>query len=97
MAAAQALRDEDIEAVVNAGDTTEFLGVTPNPWRVMVVGDRWSEAIALLEEWELEEPPSGRKIFRTATLPDRRHRHLPDCHLKAGTLRRPSIIDVLSR
>lgn len=55
------LRDEDIEAVVNAGDTAGFLGVTPNPCRVMVVGDRWSEAIALLEEWEREDHPVGTK------------------------------------
>jgi hypothetical protein len=55
----QALHEENIEAVVNAGDTAAFLGVTPNPCRVMVVGDRWSEAIALLEEWEREEHPVG--------------------------------------
>ena len=53
----QALRDENIEAVINAGDTAGFLGVTPNPCRVMVVDDRWSEAIALLEEWERYEQP----------------------------------------
>ena len=51
----QALRDEDIEALVNAGDTAGYLGVTPNPCRVMVAGDQWSRAIGLLEEWSAGE------------------------------------------
>ena len=53
----QALREEDIGAVVNPGDTAGFMGVTPNPCRVMVVSDHWSKAIALLEEWHREEQP----------------------------------------
>ena len=52
----QALRDEDIKALVNAGDTAGYLGVTPNPCRVMVAADQWPRAIALLEEWSADPP-----------------------------------------
>jgi hypothetical protein len=50
----QALRDEDIEALVNAGDTTSFLGVSGNPCRVMVNADHWLRAMTLLDRWERE-------------------------------------------
>ncbi len=55
----QALRDEDIDALVNAGDTAGYLGVTPNPCRVMVAGDQWSHAIRLLEEWSAQDLPEN--------------------------------------
>jgi hypothetical protein len=55
----QALLEEDIGAVINAGDTAGFMGVSPSPCRVMVIGDQWSRAIALLEEWEGEEQAFG--------------------------------------
>ena len=47
----QALRDEEIEAIVNPGDTAGFLGVTPKPCRVMVADVQWPRAIALLDQW----------------------------------------------
>ena len=47
----QALRDEGIEALVNQGDTSSFLGVMGQPCRVMVRSDAWGRATALLEKW----------------------------------------------
>ena len=53
----QALRDESIEALVNQGDTSSFLGVMGQPCRVMVRADAWARATALLEKWEGEPSP----------------------------------------
>ena len=56
----QALRDEGIEAIVNQGDTSSFLGVMGQPCRVMVRSDTWVEANRLLDHWHDERSgPSG--------------------------------------
>ncbi len=52
----QALLEEGIEALVNQGDTSSFLGVMGHPCRVMVRSDSWTQAVAFLEKWEEEEP-----------------------------------------
>ncbi len=48
----QVLLEEGIEALVNAGDTSSFLGVLGHPCRVMVRSERWVDAVALLDQWE---------------------------------------------
>ncbi len=50
----QALRDEGIDALVNAGDTASFLGVSANPCRVMVNADQWLKAMSTMEQWDAE-------------------------------------------
>ena len=54
----QALLEEGIEALVNAGDTSSFLGVSGNPCRVMVNAEQWLRAMALLDSWDDEGAPS---------------------------------------
>ena len=48
----QALLEEGIEAIVNQGDTSSFLGVMGYPCRVMVRSDSWTQATKFLESWE---------------------------------------------
>ena len=48
----QALLEEGIEAIVNQGDTSSFLGVMGYPCRVMVRSDSWTQATMFLETWE---------------------------------------------
>ena len=50
----QALLEEGIEALINAGDTSSFLGVSGNPCRVMVNAEHWLRAMTLLDSWENE-------------------------------------------
>lgn len=50
----QALRDEGINALVNAGDTASFLGVSASPCRVMVDADQWLQAMSTMEQWDAE-------------------------------------------
>ena len=53
----QALLEEGIEALVNQGDTSSFLGVLGQPCRVMVRSDSWAEATGFLEKWAEEPSP----------------------------------------
>lgn len=53
----QALLGEGIEALVNQGDTSSFLGVMGYPCRVMVRADAWRQAVGFLEKWEEEPSP----------------------------------------
>lgn len=53
----QALLEEGIEALVNQGDTSSFLGVMGYPCRVMVRADSWAQATRFLESWEDEPSP----------------------------------------
>ena len=48
----QALLEEGIEALVNQGDTSSFLGVMSQPCRVMVRSEYWANGMALLERWQ---------------------------------------------
>ena len=48
----QVLRDEGINALVNAGDTASYFGVSSYPCRVMVNSDHWLQAMSLMETWE---------------------------------------------
>ena len=50
----QALLEEGIEALVNQGDTSSFLGVMGYPCRVMVRAESWAQAVGFLESWEEE-------------------------------------------
>ncbi len=53
----QALLEEGIEALVNQGDTSSFLGVMGQPCRVMVRAESWAQAVGFLEKWEEEPSP----------------------------------------
>ncbi len=55
----QALLEEGIEALVNAGDTSSFLGVSGNPCRIMVNAEQWVRAMTLLDSWDDESSPSA--------------------------------------
>ena len=46
----QLLRNEEVPAMVRAGDTTSFLGVSGAPCRLMVPEERLQEARTLLED-----------------------------------------------
>ena len=48
----QALVEEGIEAVVNQGDTSSFLGVMGYPCRVMVRRESRRKALDLLDQWD---------------------------------------------
>ncbi len=54
----QALLEERIEALVNAGDTNSFLGVMGQPCRVMVRSEHWPRAMTLLDAWQDDGAPS---------------------------------------
>ena len=55
----QALLEEGIEALVNQGDTSSFLGVMSQPCRVMVRSEYWANGMALLERWQDDGAAAG--------------------------------------
>ena len=52
------LRNEEIPAMIRAGDAVSFLGVSSAPCRLMVPEDRLEEARTLLEERFRPEAPA---------------------------------------
>ncbi|MBM3945586.1 MAG: DUF2007 domain-containing protein [SAR202 cluster bacterium] len=63
------LKEEGIAALVMPGDTSSFLGVSPNPVRVLVDGSCVHDARRLLAE-RLREPPESEWEAVDAAEPD---------------------------
>jgi hypothetical protein len=51
------LREYDIPAVISPGDTSSFMGISPFPCRLMVIGDYLKQAQEILASLKPEEEP----------------------------------------
>jgi hypothetical protein len=53
------LREHDIPAVISPGDTSSFMGISPFPCRLMIIGDYLKQAREIMNDLSPEAEPTS--------------------------------------